>query len=107
MPKVAEAAVLAVGNIIHQEESRDFESKAVDGVRVLVATATGEGFASVKLKTETANELKPTPGQRVAWMLRYGATGGGDRGAASYATFVRKANHGDIEHAASIIGAKG
>lgn len=103
MPKVAEAAALVFGTIIHVEESRDFETKNVDGVRVLVATATGEGFASVKLKTEAVNEIKPQPGSGVAWFLRYGATGGRERDASSYAAFIRLANAGDLDRLAGLI----
>jgi hypothetical protein len=101
MPKVADAAVLAVGTIVNLENSTDFETKEVDGVRVLVAT--GDGFASVKLKLDVASELKPVSGQAVAWYLRYGATGGGDRGAASYSTFVRVANPSDLDRLAGIV----
>lgn len=101
MPKVADAAVLAVGTVVDLQNSTDFETQQVDGVRVLVAT--GDGFASVKLKTEVANEIKPVSGQSIAWFLRYGATGGGDRGAASYSTFVRAANPGDLDRLASIV----
>lgn len=101
MPKVAEAAVLATGTIINVENSTDFDTKAVDGLRVLVAT--GDGFASVKLKLDVANQLKPVSGQNVAWYLRYGATGGGDRGASSYATFVRVADSNDLDRIAPLI----
>lgn len=101
MPKVAEAAVLATGTIINVENSTDFDTKAVDGVRVLIAT--GDGFASVKLKLDVANTLKPVSGQNVAWYLRYGATGGGDRGASSYASFVRVAEPNDLDRIAPLI----
>ena len=105
MPKVAEAAVLATGTIIDVQNSTDFETKAVDGIRVLIGT--GDGFASVKLKVEVANTLKPVSGQQVAWYLRYGATGGGDRGASSYASFVRVAEANDLDRIAPLIARKG
>lgn len=101
MPKVADAAVLAVGTVVDLQQSVDFDSKEVDGLRVLIGT--GDGFASVKLKTEVANELKPVSGQAVAWYLRYGATGGGDRGAASYSTFVRVMNPSDLDRLAGVV----
>ncbi len=101
MPKLADAAVLVTGTIVNVEQSFDFDTKKPDGVRVLVAT--GDGFASVKLKTETANEVKPTSGQPIAWYLRYGATGGGDRGASSYSTFVRVADRNDLDRIAGFI----
>lgn len=90
MPKLAEAALLAVGNIIAIENSVDFESKAVDGLRCLVQC--GDGFVSVKLKTEVANTIKPTVGMPVAWFVRPGASGGGDRGASTYTSFVGPAD---------------
>jgi len=105
MPKLAEAAVLATGSILNIEQSIDFDSKQPDGLRLLIAT--GDGFASVKLKTEVANILKPVSGQQVAWFLRYGATGGGDRGASSYATFVRVAEPNDLDRIAPLIARKG
>lgn len=101
MPKLSEAAVLAVGTIVNVEASTDFDTKAQDGVRVLVAT--GDGFASVKLKTEKANELKPVNGARVGWYLRFGATGGGDRGASAYASFVRPVNRDDLDLIAALV----
>lgn len=101
MPKVAEAAVLAYGNIIHVEESKDFDTKAVDGVRVLVAT--GDGFASVKLNIERTQQLKPQNGQPVAWFLRFGASGGNDRAASAYASFVRVAEVNDLDRLAGFI----
>lgn len=101
MPKVADAAVLAVGAVVDLQDSTDFDTKAVDGLRVLIAT--GDGFASVKLKLEVAAELKPVPGMQVAWYLRYGATGGGDRAAASYSTFVRAANPSDLDRLGGIV----
>jgi hypothetical protein len=101
MPKLADAAVLAVGTIMHMEQSTDYESKQPDGMRVLIGT--GDGFASVKLKPDTANLLKPTPGANVAWFLRYGATGGGDRGASAYSTFVRVADTNDLDRLAGLV----
>lgn len=101
MPKVPDAAVLAYGTIVSVDQSIDFDSKQPDGLRVLVGT--GDGFASVKLKTDVANQLKPVSGQSVAWFLRYGATGGGDRGASSYSTFVRAADANDLDRLAPLI----
>jgi hypothetical protein len=101
MPKLSEAAVIAAGTIVNVEQSTDFDSKQPDGLRVLVAT--GDGFASVKLKTEVANELKPQTGQPVAWFLRYGATGGGDRGATSYASLVRVVTPNDLDRLAGLV----
>lgn len=101
MPKVADAAVLAVGSVVDLQDSTDFDTKEKDGVRVLIAT--GDGFASVKLKLDVAAKIKPVPGRVVAWFLRYGATGGGDRGASSYSTFVREFEPSDLDRLQGLV----
>jgi hypothetical protein len=87
MPKLQEAAVAVAGTIVDVQDSTEFGSDKKDGVRVLVATL--DGFASVKLKTETANELRPTAGRPVAWIIRPGASGGNGRDASTFTMFVR------------------
>lgn len=94
MPKLAEAAAIVAGSIIHTEPSFEYGTQKQDGVRCILNT--GEGFASVKLNLERANEVRPVVGQNVAWLLRYGATGGKERDAAAYSTFVRPATSEDV-----------
>lgn len=100
LPKLTEAAVLVAGQIIDLQTSEDFTTKAVDGVKVLIAT--GDGYATVKLKTETSLNIKPTTGMSVTWLVRFGANGGGDRAASLYSAFVREANSGDLDRILSL-----
>lgn len=104
MPKLAEAAVLVAGQIVQVEESQDFTTKVPDGLRVLLGT--GDGYASVKLKPEVAAQLKPQQGQGVAWFVRYGANGGGDRAASAYSAFVRPALENDLDRLVGLIAKK-
>lgn len=101
MPVLKEAAVIAAGTIVDIEATQDFTTKATDGIKVLIAT--GDGHASVKLKNELAQALKPTLGGKVAWLIRPGANGGGDRDARTYTSFVRPAEPGDLDKIASLL----
>lgn len=103
MPKLAEAAALVVGQIIHTEPSKVFGTNEVDGIRCLLQT--GDGFAQVKIRTELADDVRPVPGQKVAWLLRYGATGGRERDASAYSTFVRIATPADLDNLAGVVRA--
>lgn len=99
MPTVAEAAVVVAGQIADIQDSKDFNTQAPDGVKVLLST--GDGFASVKIKTDRLAEVQPAIGKSVAWVLRYGANGGADRKAAAYSAFVREVNENDIDRIVS------
>jgi hypothetical protein len=81
--KLRNAAVALVGRTVDIEDSFEFGTEKKDGVKVLLAT--GEGYASVKLNHVQFAELKPQPGQSVAWLVRYGATSSGN----DYSTYVR------------------
>lgn len=104
MPKLAEAAVAVVGQIMDIQQSSNFQTKEPDGQRVVIAT--GDGFASVKLSIEQAAYLRPQHFQNVAWMLRYGAFGGRERDASSFSTFLREVNADDLDRLASAVTAK-
>lgn len=86
MPKLAEAALLAVGTVVALENATNFDTKELEGVKALVHT--GDGYINVKLKTELANQIKPAPGTPVAWLVRPGSNGTRDGGANTYYSFV-------------------
>jgi len=71
MPTLKEAAVAVSGTIIDVERLSNYETKAYDGQRVVIAT--GDGFAQVKLSIEDAELAKPVAGHHVAYFVRYGA----------------------------------
>ncbi|MDI1338130.1 MAG: hypothetical protein PSU94_18265 [Lacunisphaera sp.] len=71
MPTLKEAAVVVTGQIIDIERLSNFETKAYDGLRVVIAT--GDGFAQVKLSIEDSELARPAAGTSVAWLVRYGA----------------------------------
>lgn len=71
MPTLKEAAVAVSGQIIDVERLSNFDTKAYDGLRVVIAT--GDGFAQVKLSIEDAESVKPVPQSFVVWFVRYGA----------------------------------
>lgn len=71
MPNLKEAAVAVAGTIIDVEKLLNFETKAYDGLRVVIAT--GDGFAQVKLSVDDAELARPVGGAQVAYFVRYGA----------------------------------
>jgi hypothetical protein len=98
MPSITEAAVPVTGRIVDVEQSFEFANGKIttnpDGVRVLIAT--GDGMASVKLNLQRVAELKPDFGKPVAWWIRPGASGGGDRAAKTWTSFVRVFEAADL-----------
>lgn len=102
MPNLKEAAVAVSGQILDIEKLIDFDTKKSDGsLRVVVAT--GDGFASVKIRKEDAPGLGQLEHFRpVNWMVRYGAWSRNDN-AQTTCTFQRELNEGDLDKFASAI----
>lgn len=104
MPVLQNAALLAVGTVINLEDAPEFaDGKPTgrsEGVKALVAT--GDGYVEVKLRHDVAAEVRPIVGQTVCWLVRFGASGGGDRDARAWTSFVRVATPGDLERIAAV-----
>lgn len=106
MPSLKEPAVAVLGRIVDIENQFLFvNGKATtqpDGVRVLIAT--GDGFASVKLKADAISQLQPDMGQPVAWWIRPGASGGGDREAKAWTSYIRQVTPDDLGRFQGTVG---
>jgi hypothetical protein len=82
-----------VGRLVSVDEVR--RDGKVTGVRCWVQT--DDGAISTKIKLEVINDIRPTIGDRVAWLVRPG-TFVDDEGATRYFTqFVREVNASDID----------
>jgi hypothetical protein len=79
------------------EATKDFDSKAVNGARVVIAT--GDGFAQVKLDLDNVRDLNPQPYDNVAWLVRYGAYANKERGsdAATTCRYVGDVSPGFVD----------
>lgn len=106
MPKLAEATVAVVGLIVGVERVTEFGTDKYDGEKVLIAT--GDGYASVKLKPEVASQLRPEFGQTVAWLVRYGAYANRERqsDAQSFSAFVRPLEKADADKLQAAVNAQ-
>lgn len=105
MPNMPEALTALAGQIIAIEPTKNFDTKQPDGgVKCFIAAADGEGFSNVKLNPAAAAVHSPQLYANVVWMVKYGATGGKDRDASAYTTFIRPANENDVDRMHSIVG---
>lgn len=98
MPRLKEAAVIVAGTVIDIEVLRNFETKQPDGA-IRVVLATGDGFASVKVRPEFRDVVGEVGfGESVGWLVRFGAfarDGGGD--AQATCAFVRLLGENDLD----------
>lgn len=105
MPQFRESAVILTGTVLDVETQFEYEDKKptnrVKGQKVLIKSDDGEGFASVSFRQDVFETVKPSIGQRIAYVVRFGAWARSADNAQATCQFVREVTSNDLDRVLS------